>query len=152
MRYLVTNWDDLSKEFCKEKPKLQHNIDAMKNVQSNCKIDMDRLLSDADSSMMQMFARRIEEIEGPLSEGEKYQRVKDFKNYLLDEFNMTNQLLERYIDEELWQNHSLKLLRYDRIIMKYTTKFKLSKKERHKYTLHEFPIDTADKRMKELSD
>ena len=105
-----------------------------------------RWLEDADSSMMQIFTKRMQDVQGDMTEGEKFQRIKEFKQYLLEEFNMSEYLIEKYINAELSEDNYSKLLRYDRIINKYTTKFKLSKKERYKYTLHEPRIDMNDKR------
>jgi len=89
--------------------------------------------------MIQLFSKRIEHLQ--LTDAQRYERIQEFKNYLLDEFNMNNYLIERYINDELKDESHLKMLKYDRIIRKYTTKFKLSKRQRRAYTLHEPVLD-----------
>ena len=145
MNYFIKNWNDLSNEIKTDRCELKKSITNLHNIAKQNEQNMDRLLNDADSSMIQLFTKRMEEINGQMSEGEKYERLKEFKEYLADDFNMSNFLLESYIDDELGVDNNVKMLRYDRIIMKYTTKFKLTKKQRIKYSLHEPVIDTTEK-------
>lgn len=104
---------------------------------------MNRLLEDADSSQLQLFVKRTEHLD--LSIGQKFERILEFKDYQRDEFQMSNFLIERYINEELKQDHRMKLNKVDRIINKYTSRFKMSKRERKKHFLHEPVINMADK-------
>jgi hypothetical protein len=89
---------------------------------------MNRLLEDADASMMVLFIKRTEHLN--LNEGQLYKRIQEFKDYLKDEFQMSNFLIERYINEEFRENTRLELNKMDRIICKYTSKFKMTKRER----------------------
>ena len=147
MKYFINSWDDLSKEIEADMPDMQNNINQLKLMTKKNNLDMNRLLNDADSSMIQLFTKRLEESQCSMTEGEKYERLQEFKEYLRDEFNLSNLLLERYIDDELGIDNNIKMLRYDRIIMKYTTKFKLTKRQRLKYTLHE-PVIDMNERLK----
>ena len=147
MKYFIDSWDDLSKEIEVDMPDMQNNINQLKLMTKKNNLDMNRLLNDADSSMIQLFTKRLEENQCQMTEGEKYERLQEFKEYLRDEFNLSNLLLERYIDDELGVDNNIKMLRYDRIIMKYTTKFKLTKRQRLKYTLHE-PVIDMNERLK----
>ena len=60
-------------------PEMQDSINKLKVMTRKEDLNMKRLLNDADSSMIQLFSKRIEEMEGPLSEGEMYQQLQDFK-------------------------------------------------------------------------
>ena len=79
MTYFINSWDDLSKEIEVDMPEMQDSINKLKVMTRKEDLNMKRLLNDADSSMIQLFSKRIEEMEGPLSEGEMYQQLQDFK-------------------------------------------------------------------------
>ena len=106
---------------------------------------MNRMLNDADSSMLQLFSQRIESIDGQLTQAEKYERLTEFKDYLKEEFSLSNDIFERYINDEFNQDNAVKMLKYNMIVNKYTSKFRMSKKERKKFTLHEPAINMMQK-------
>ena len=145
MDYFINSCDNLSKEFKHDKVKFSESLTNLHCLIKHDEVNMDRILNDADSSMIQLFTERMEQINGTMTDGEKFERIKEFKEFLKDDFNISNFLLESYIDDELNIDNNIKLLRYDRIIMKYTTKFKLTRKQRIRYTLHEPVIDTTEK-------
>jgi len=143
--YLMQSWANLSKEAELERPELNKSFKDLHKLLNRKDLEMNRMLNDADSSMLQLFSQRIESIDGQLTQAEKYERLTEFKDYLKEEFSLSNDIFERYINDEFNQDNAVKMLKYNMIVNKYTSKFRMSKKERKKFTLHEPAINMMQK-------
>jgi SHS2 domain-containing protein len=103
--YLLKSWTDISKEAEQEKHSFTKSITDLRKLTSKEDMEMNRLLEDADSSMIQLFSERIEHLDDKLTTAEKFERLKEFKQDLKDDFRLSNLILENYINQEMKEEY-----------------------------------------------
>ncbi|CAI2387039.1 unnamed protein product [Moneuplotes crassus] len=115
----------------RETPDIAKKINQLSRLVSDKDLNLNRLLENADSEMLQIFCQRTAHLK--LQPAEIYQKLKSYKEDRLVEFFQNLELLEQYINDEMKEENYLKMLKLERIINKYTSKFKMSKKQRKAY-------------------
>ena len=77
IRYLLQNCDS-------DPPMIKITTNDQKYVDDENEEELNRLMDDADSSMLQLFERKISQLGIDITKGERYERSKEFKEYMLD--------------------------------------------------------------------
>lgn len=103
--YLLQSWVNMSREAEHEKQSFNKSITDLRKLTSKEDMEMNRLLEDADSSMIQLFSERIKHLDDKLTPAQKYERLKEFKQDLKDDFRLSNLILENYINEEMKEDY-----------------------------------------------
>ncbi|CAI2360238.1 unnamed protein product [Moneuplotes crassus] len=128
---LLGSMEAFSEDLKKEAPTITQKITHLSSLVSSKDFSLNRLLNDADSEMLQVFRQRTAHLN--LSPSALYQKLQVFKQKLQDEFSQDQQILESHINNEMKEENYLKIIKLERIINKYTSKFRMSNKQKKVY-------------------